>query len=41
VLQHFPHGLERAHRLRAILRLTRGAEGGDRRASCERDGRRA
>jgi hypothetical protein len=38
VLQHFADGFERARRLRAILRLACGAEGGERRASRERNG---
>jgi hypothetical protein len=33
VLQHLPDGFERAHRLRAFLRLAESTEGGDRCAS--------
>ena len=39
VLQHLPYGFECARCLRAVLRLARGAEGGDRCASRECDGR--
>jgi hypothetical protein len=37
VLQHLPDGFERAHRLRAILRLAESTEGGDRCASRKSD----